>query len=130
MASEGPERRDSEELPRLDQVYVSNHHPEPQTVHVLVERGDEIAYWNTFDIKGLDEEENVAYGETIEPPSFPRERADWRISARLDGRTTGVRQRLQKVAPPGCYRFTIRVTAEEEFMFLHDSPSCPTTTIE
>lgn len=75
----------NDEEPRLDSVRVSNSLSQSISLDLQLELDGEVVYWTDVDIDGTDSanQEQSVHGATLEPPSFPRERGEWRIRARI-----------------------------------------------
>lgn len=109
----------------LENVKISNHHPEEHTVDVLIERDGEIVHWSDYHVDAFDVERKVAGTELITPPAFEHERGRWAVAARLRSTSSGQRIRLRELPHRGgCLKIVVRVTEDGEVRFLYDTPDC------
>ena len=117
------ETTETEDLPSLQRVTVKNHDATRRTVDIIIERDDEIVYWNDFEIQASNQSKNITYGPEIAPPTFESISAKWVVSSRLSNKTTGETFDLTEIGSSGCYDVMVQIK-EDTIEFLHDTPEC------
>lgn len=101
--------------PKLGRIRVENRDDAPHTVHLLVERGEDIVYWQSFDLDATSENEQ---GQTVRDiKQVPRSTwgdtpGDYHVRARLDDETSTTTDPVDHGSP--CELLDVIVHGEPE----------------
>lgn len=114
--------------PILEYIVLSNHHSEPHTITLTIERQSETVHEQEYHVPKFDADSNVAGTKIVEPPTFDRGRGDWTVDATLDSGTGQTRLDLTAIPHEGgCINVTVRITEQGNLTALNDTPDCTTT---
>lgn len=114
--------------PILEYVVLSNHHSEPHTITLTIDRQSETVHEQEYHVPKFDADSNVAGTKIIEPPTFDRGRGDWAVGATLDSGSEQTRLDLTDVPHEGgCINVTVRITEQGNLTALNDTPDCANT---
>lgn len=101
--------------PKLGRIQVENRDDAEHTVHLLVERGGETVYWQSFDLESTfenDQGETVRDIRTVPQSEWGEQRGDYHVSARLNHETDVTTDALDHGAP--CELLNVIVHGEPE----------------
>jgi hypothetical protein len=101
--------------PKLGRIQVENRDDAPHTIHLLVERGGEIVYWQSFELDATAENEQgqtVRDIRTVSRSEWGDERGDYEVLARLDRETSVTADSVDHGAP--CELLNVVVHGEPE----------------
>lgn len=101
---------------RVEEIYLNNEDSADHAVHVVIQRNETVAYWDTIELNGTDGTENgtrISYGETIESETFGASPGRYAVLVRLDGQTSGKRFDVNELAE-GCSTVSLQIEIRDD----------------